>query len=108
MAGHIVNNRRANLRSKSSSVNSIFFFNNALKVKKEALILGTRKAEVLNSLIMKITANENDTNDILQTFPELSKRLQYVVCIVFIGCDFHHKKRSLLTKSFHIFTFQCF
>jgi len=29
---------------------------------------GTRKAEVLNSLIMKITANENDTNDILQTF----------------------------------------
>jgi len=29
---------------------------------------GTRKAEVLKSLIMKITANENDTNDILQTF----------------------------------------
>jgi len=29
---------------------------------------GTRKAEVLNSLKMKITANENDTNDILQTF----------------------------------------
>jgi len=27
---------------------------------------GTRKAEVLNSLIMKITANENDTNDILR------------------------------------------
>jgi len=24
--------------------------------------------EVLNSLIMKITANENDKNDILQTF----------------------------------------
>jgi len=30
--------------------------------------LSTRKAEVLNSLIMKITAKENDTNDILQTF----------------------------------------
>jgi len=29
---------------------------------------GTRNAEVLSSLIMKITANENDTNDILQTF----------------------------------------
>jgi len=29
---------------------------------------GTRKSEVLNSLIMKITANENDINDILQTF----------------------------------------
>jgi len=28
----------------------------------------TRKAEVLNSLTMKITANENDINDILQTF----------------------------------------
>jgi len=28
---------------------------------------GTRKAEVLNSLIMKITAKENDTHDILQT-----------------------------------------
>jgi len=28
----------------------------------------TRKAEVLNSLIMKITASENDTNDMLQTF----------------------------------------
>jgi len=32
---------------------------------------GTRKSEVLNSLIMKITANENDTNDILQTLREL-------------------------------------
>jgi len=29
---------------------------------------GTRKAEVLKSLIMKITAKENDINDILQTF----------------------------------------
>jgi len=29
---------------------------------------GTGKAKVLNSLIMKITANENDVNDILQTF----------------------------------------
>jgi len=29
---------------------------------------GTRKAEVLNSLIMNITAKANVTNDILQTF----------------------------------------
>jgi len=29
---------------------------------------GTRKAEVLNSLIMNIMAKANDTNDILQTF----------------------------------------
>jgi len=29
---------------------------------------GTRKVEVLNSLIMNITAKDNDTNDILQTF----------------------------------------
>jgi len=28
----------------------------------------TRKAEVLNSLIIEITANESDVNDILQTF----------------------------------------
>jgi len=31
-------------------------------------IFGIRKAEVLNRLITKITANENDTNGILQTF----------------------------------------
>jgi len=30
--------------------------------------IDTRKAEVLNSLIMNITAKANDTNDILQTF----------------------------------------
>jgi len=30
--------------------------------------LDKRNAEVLNSPIMKITAKENDTNDILQTF----------------------------------------
>jgi len=30
--------------------------------------LRTRKAEALNSLTLKITANETDTNDILQTF----------------------------------------
>ena len=35
------------------------------------LKFGTRKAEVLNSLIMKLTANENDTNGILQTFRSL-------------------------------------
>jgi len=39
-----------------------------LQVKDNCNVFGTRKAEVLNSLIMKITANENDTNDILQTF----------------------------------------
>jgi len=33
--------------------------------------LGTRKAEVMNSLIMNITAKANDTNDILQTFRKL-------------------------------------
>jgi len=33
-----------------------------------AVYFGTRKAKVVNSLIMKITTNENDTNDILQTF----------------------------------------
>ena len=30
--------------------------------------IGTRKKEALKSLIMKITANKNDINDILQTF----------------------------------------
>jgi len=34
---------------------------------------GTRKAEVLNYLIMKIMANENDINDILQTFQFVSQ-----------------------------------
>jgi len=32
-------------------------------------MFGTRKVEVPNSLIMKITANENDINDSLQTSP---------------------------------------
>jgi len=31
-------------------------------------VFGTRKTEVLNSLIMNITAEANDINDILQTF----------------------------------------
>jgi len=31
-------------------------------------IFGTRKAEVLNSLIINTTAKANDTTDILQTF----------------------------------------
>jgi len=35
---------------------------------KKFNIFGTRKAEVLNSLIMNITAKANDTNDMLQTF----------------------------------------
>jgi len=34
---------------------------------KQIIRIGTRKAEVLNSLIMKLTVNENDTNNILQT-----------------------------------------
>jgi len=38
------------------------------KLKQKDRTFSTRKAEVLNSLIMKITANENDINDILQTF----------------------------------------
>jgi len=38
---------------------------------QKLLVFGTRRAEVQNSIIMKITANENDTNDILQTFPSL-------------------------------------
>jgi len=29
---------------------------------------GTREVEVLNSLMMKVTAKKNDTNDILKTF----------------------------------------
>ena len=32
------------------------------------LNIGTRKAEVLNSLIINTTAKANDTTDILQTF----------------------------------------
>ena len=31
-------------------------------------VFGTRKAEVLNSLIINTTAKANDTTDILQTF----------------------------------------
>jgi len=38
MAGHVVNSRRANL--KSSSVNDILFFNSALKAKEEAPNVG--------------------------------------------------------------------
>jgi len=52
------------------------------------------KAEVLNSLIMKITANENDCKFFAMHWwwsQELSKRLQHVVCIAFIGHDFHYK-----------------
>jgi len=32
------------------------------------LLIDTRKAEVLNSLIINTTAKANDTTDILQTF----------------------------------------
>jgi len=54
--------------------------------------LGTRKAEVLNSLIMNITAKANDTNDILQTFRQLllsssvhSNRTAVILLQVLIG-----------------------
>jgi len=36
---------------------------------------GTRKAEVLNSLIINTTAKANDTTDIFETFATSSKRL---------------------------------
>jgi len=35
---------------------------------KGSVSFGTRKAEVLNSLIINTTAKANDTTDILQTF----------------------------------------
>jgi len=35
---------------------------------KNVFMIGTRKTEVLNSLITNITAKANDTTDILQTF----------------------------------------
>jgi len=65
----------------------------------------TRKAEVLNSLIMNITAKANDTNDIFQTFRWLllSKRLQYVICIVCFGRDIHYKIYCFLQSR----TFTC-
>jgi len=37
-------------------------------LENEMYYFGTRKAEVLNSLIINITAKANDTTDILQTF----------------------------------------
>jgi len=37
-------------------------------ISKCLFTFGIRKAEALNSLIMKITANENDINDKLQMF----------------------------------------
>jgi len=60
--------------------------------------------EVLNSLIMKITAEETDINDILRTFQQLrsaiADKLMMVtgvtetsakfLCIVLIGGDFHY------------------
>jgi len=60
-----------------------------MSMKKACFYLG----HVTMTFQMKITAKENDTNDILQTFrkQELSKRLQYVVCIIFLGRDFHYK-----------------
>jgi len=39
-----------------------------LKKNKLKLWEGSRKAEVLNSLIINTTAKANDTTDILQTF----------------------------------------
>jgi len=46
---------------------------------QQTYYFGKQRAEVLNSLIMKITINEN------------SRCLQYVIDIIFIGCDFHYK-----------------
>jgi len=34
----------------------------------QRVVFGTRKAEVLNNLIINTTAKANDTTDILQTF----------------------------------------
>jgi len=42
--------------------------NSIAKVRKWDDTFGTRKAEVLNSLIINTTAKANDTTDILQTF----------------------------------------
>jgi len=55
-------------------VNFALVFKSSNKIKKQQKIsrmqykFGTRKAEVLNSLIINTTAKANDTTDILQTF----------------------------------------
>jgi len=41
---------------------------NKLIISIDTILFGTRKAEVLNSLIINTTAKANDTTDILQTF----------------------------------------
>jgi len=51
-------------------LSKVMYFRNVM-VYKQIKAFRTRKAEVLNSRVMKITANENDINDILQTFLEL-------------------------------------
>jgi len=49
----------------------------------------TRKTEVMNSLIINITAKAN-----------VSKRLQYVSCIVCFGRDIYYKTSDSLLKHF--------
>ena len=51
---HVATWVQANDSGRTSDLNKIHF--------------GTRKTEVLNSLIINITAKANDTTDILQTF----------------------------------------
>jgi len=47
----------------------LYFLNTGLKLKNSSKkIESTRKTEVVNSLIINITAKANDTTDILQTF----------------------------------------
>jgi len=50
--------------NSSTKVNKIYM--KAKYVPTTSSIFGTRKAEVLNSLIMNMTAKADDTNDILQ------------------------------------------
>jgi len=53
---------------RSISYIALLVFCKSVKIHVYTLIFGTRKAEAISSLVMKITANENDRNDILQTF----------------------------------------
>jgi len=49
--------------------------------------VGTRKAEVLNSLIINTTAKANDTTDILQRFDNKMSVVSFALAVVFItGC----------------------
>jgi len=50
------------------------------EIKCYKIVYSTRKAEALNSLLMKTTAKENNINDILQTFLTDHKNLQQDHC----------------------------